>query len=68
MDKFIKHFRRDALGVWICVSPAELALPQGRIQVTVGSRFAVGTTFMNVDLASMLEAEHYRQPRPESPR
>lgn len=61
MDKFLKHFRRDASDLWICVSPAELMLPQGRIQVSVGSRFAKGTRFMNVDLAKMLEAEHQRQ-------
>jgi hypothetical protein len=64
MDKFIKHFRRDPFGVWICVSAAELNLPQGRIQVTVGSRFARGTTFMNVDLAQLLEAEYERQQNP----
>ncbi len=61
MDEFIKHFRRDPLGVWICVSAAEISLPEGRVQVTVGSRFAMGTRFMNVDLASLLEAEHDRQ-------
>lgn len=61
LDKFIKHFRRDASGVWICVSSAELMLPQGRIQVSVSSRFAQGTRFMNVDLAQMLETEHQRQ-------
>lgn len=58
MDYFIKHFRRDSFGVWICVSPAEFSLPQGRIQVTVGSRFAQGTKFMNVDLAALLEEQH----------
>ena len=57
VEHFIKHFRRDPLGVWICISPAEVTLPQGRIQVTVGSRFATGTAFMNVDMAAALEAE-----------
>ena len=61
MEKFIKHFRRDPFGVWICVSDAELHLPQGRIQITTGSRFAKGTTFMNVDLAAILEEENERQ-------
>jgi len=59
MDKFIKHFRRDPFGGWICVSPAELNLPEGRIQVTAGSRVARGTTFMNVDLADRLEQQYW---------
>lgn len=57
MQNFIRHFRRDPLGVWICVSDAELQLPEGRIQVTLGSRFAPGTRFMNVDLAALLEEQ-----------
>jgi len=61
MQQFIRHFRRDPLGIWICISDAELLLPEGRIQVTVGSRFAKGTKFMNVDLASLLEAEYEKQ-------
>lgn len=61
MERFIKHFRRDALGVWICVTDAEVNLPEGRVQVTIGSRFAKGTTFMNVDLAALLEREHEKR-------
>jgi len=38
-------------------------LPQGRIQVTVGSRFAKGTKFMNVDLAALLEEEYWKDHR-----
>ena len=61
MERFIKHFRRDPLGIWVCVSEAELLLPQGRVQVTVGSRFAKGTKFMNVDLATLLEEQYWKQ-------
>ena len=61
MEKFIKHFRREGVGVWVCISPATLDLPQGRVQVTQGARFTLGTMFMNVELASMLEAEYQRQ-------
>jgi hypothetical protein len=61
MDKFIKHFRREGAGVWVCTSPATLDLPQGRVQVTQGARFTLGTMFMNIELASMLEAEYQRQ-------
>lgn len=61
MEKFIKHFRRDPCGVWTCVANAELHLPEGRIQVTTGSRFAKGTRFMNVDLADMLEERYWKE-------
>lgn len=61
MHQFIKHFRREGAGVWVCIAPATLDLPQGRVQVTAGSRFTLGTRFMNVELASMLEAEYERQ-------
>jgi hypothetical protein len=61
MKNFIKHFRREGVGVWVCMAPATLILPQGRIQVAAGSRFTLGTTFMNVELASLLEAEYQRQ-------
>jgi len=56
MQNFIKHFRREGVGVWVCESAATLDLPQGRIQVTPGTRVTLGTTFMNVELAAMLEA------------
>jgi hypothetical protein len=60
MDRFIKQFVRDDSGAWVCVAPAELRLPQGRIQVTPGSRFAKGTKFMNIDVAALLDSEWER--------
>ena len=60
MEQFIKHFVRSAPGVWTCVSPASLELPGGRIQVTAGSTFTLGTKFMGVELARLLE-EHYQR-------
>lgn len=62
MEQFIKHFRREG-DVWICVEPAELNLPQGRVQVTPGSRFTRGTKFMNIELAALLE-EQYAKKQP----
>jgi hypothetical protein len=47
--------------VCICVAPTEVRLAQARIQVTVGSRFARGTTFMNLDLTALLEEQHEKQ-------
>lgn len=61
MQEFIKNFQREAPGVWRCVSPATLELPQGRVQVTRGTRFTRGTSFMNVDVAEMLDAQYELQ-------
>ena len=58
MDNCMKHFVRDSSGAWECVSPAELAGPNGRIQVTPGLRVTKGTTFMGVDLAKWLDEQY----------
>ena len=58
MEQFFKNFRREGVGVWVCVTPATLDLPQGRVQVTQGTRFTRGMMFMDVELAALLE-EHY---------
>jgi hypothetical protein len=60
MQNFIRHFVRDSYGAWRCVEPAELDLPQGRVQVTPGAVFTKGTRFMNVDLAELLETQYQR--------
>jgi hypothetical protein len=57
VHEFIKHFRREGEGTWVCVAPATLSLPQGRIQVTAGSRFTRGTKFMNIEIAALLEQQ-----------
>lgn len=61
MQNFIRHFRRVGPGVWVCVEPADLDLPAGRVQVAPGTRFTLGTRFMNVEIAALLEAEYGRQ-------
>ena len=55
MQNFAKSFVRDEDGAWLCIEPATLDLPTGRIQVAVGTRFTAGTRFMGVDLARLLE-------------
>jgi hypothetical protein len=45
------------------VEATTLDLAQGRIQVSPGARFTVGTKYMNVDLARMLD-EHFSRSRP----
>lgn len=58
LNKFIKHFVREAPGIWTCIEPAELLLPQGRVQVTAGTRFTTGFKFMGVELARLLEEQY----------
>ena len=58
MQRFIKCFRREGAGTWVCVQPAEVSLPQGRVQVTPGSRFTIGTKFMNVEMAALLDEQY----------
>ena len=64
MQNFIKHFRREGAGVWVCVDAATLQLPEGRVQVAPGSRFTLGTKFMNIELAAILEREYQRTTSP----
>jgi len=61
VENFIRHFRREGAGVWVCVEPATLDLEAGRVQVTPGSRFVIGTKFMNIDLARLLDQEYSRR-------
>jgi hypothetical protein len=61
MQNFIKNFMREQNGAWTCISGAEFNGPNGRIQVSVGSRFVRGTDFMGVDLAEWLDEERERE-------
>jgi hypothetical protein len=58
MENFIRLFIRIGPGIWVCVRAGEFKGPQGRIQVAVGTTFTMGTNFMGVDVASLLEDEH----------
>ena len=64
MEKFIKHFRREGAGVWVCLEPATLELAEGRVQVAPGTRFTIGTRFMNVDVARLLDEQYSRNNAP----
>lgn len=66
MESYIKHFRRESGGIWLCVESATLELPQGRIHVSEGQRFMVGAKFMNVEMARLLDEAYSRMQR--SPR
>lgn len=60
VEQFIKYFHRETGGVWVCVEPVTLELAQGRVQVSPGARFTIGTKFMNVELARMLDEAYSR--------
>ena len=61
VEEFIKHFRRERAGVWVCEKPATLHLRHRHIEAKPDARFVVGTKFMNVDVARLLDAEYSRQ-------
>jgi hypothetical protein len=64
MASFRKHFSRDKEGSWTCMEGCAIDLPGGRIQIAVGTRLTRGTSFMGVDLATMLDEYHASaQPR-----
>jgi len=57
MQTFIKHFVRTPDGKWLCIEPAELQTPQGRIQVAAGTTLRRGALFMGLELAKMLDEQ-----------
>ena len=57
MEDVLAAFRRDSDGAWTCMAPVDFAGPNGRIQVTPGTRLTPGTIFMGVELAAWLEAQ-----------
>jgi hypothetical protein len=67
IEGWIRHFRRDGAGVWVCMESVTLDLPEGRVQVTPGSRFTIGTKFMNLELARILDEAFSRAQPPPLP-
>ena len=55
MENFIRAFRKDGDGSWLCIQDVTLNGPGGRIQVTAGTRLELGRLFMGVDLARFLD-------------
>ena len=61
MQNFMRNFVRENEGCWTCVEAAEMTLAGGRrIQVAPGTRFTLGTMFMGIDLARMLDETYER--------
>ena len=57
MQDVIKHFARTPAGEWVCVATVELQTPDGRVQVTTGTRFRRGMLFMGLEIARMLDEQ-----------
>jgi hypothetical protein len=64
VEQFIKHFRRESGGRWVCIEPASIDLPQGHVEVVPGTRLTVGQPYMNVDLARLLDEQYSRTYKP----
>ena len=56
-----EHFERVAAGKWTCKEPIGFVTQRGRVDITPGSTFTVGTNFMGVDMAFLLDREYERR-------
>ena len=56
-----QYFERIAAGKWTCKEPIGFDIQRGRIDITAGSTFVVGTNFMGVDMAFLLDREYERR-------
>ena len=61
METFIRHFVRIGPGIWTCVRPGEFDGPNGRFQVAIGTTLSIGTTFMGMDVAQLLEEQYQKK-------
>jgi hypothetical protein len=52
---FCDAFQRWKDGSWRCIRAAEWGSPVGRIQVSEGTVFTRGTSFMGLDMAKLLD-------------
>jgi len=57
MNEFLRAFKRSDDGSWTCTAKAVYVGTEGHIQVTPGTRFTPGTSFMGVDLVEWLERQ-----------
>jgi hypothetical protein len=59
-----EHFERIENGKWTCIKQIGFNTKRGRIDIGPGSIFTIGTNFMGVDLAFVLETEYQRRQKP----
>jgi hypothetical protein len=57
MRRLTEHFVRDLFGSWLCIEAIDLDLPGGRVHVALGTRLTRGTTFLGIDLVSVLDEQ-----------
>jgi len=55
-----QHFERLAMGKWMCIKPIGFSIQRGHIDIAPESTFTVGTNFMGVDMAFLLDGEYER--------
>ena len=59
LQQFRICFVPEREGAWRCTKPAAFLLPNGhKIEIAPGTVLSPGTTFMGIDLAMILDAEH----------
>jgi hypothetical protein len=63
LEMFVKHFRLEAPGIWVCIEPATFELRRGRFEVPAGTRFTLGTKPVEADVVALLEAGQKHQRR-----
>ena len=59
-----EYFERIENGKWTCIKQIGFNTKRGRIDIGSGSTFTVGTNFMGVDLAFVLETQYQRRQYP----
>lgn len=57
MERYLRHFRREGWGIWVCVEAVRLELPDGEVEVPAGAALVAGTKFNGIDVAMLLETE-----------
>jgi hypothetical protein len=67
-QRVTSSFWRNADGSWICTEPVTLNHPHGRMQVTPGTTFRRGESFMGVDLALWLDDQANKDQPPDPKR
>jgi hypothetical protein len=54
----LNHFKRDAPGVWICLTSARIT---AQVTIPAGARVFAGVLYDGVDVGRLLEADLARQ-------
>ena len=55
METLLSYFKRVEDGRWRCVKSNDFNGPAGRVHITAGAEFTIGSNYMGVDIALELE-------------